>query len=39
MQEQGSYAVRATVTFRFIRDEKIKALLHGKIQLAGKMGM
>ena len=38
-QEQAPYAVSAAAIFRSIRDEKIKVLLLGQIQLAGKMGM
>ena len=38
-QEQAPYAVSAAAIFRSIGDEKIKALLLGQIQLAGKMGM
>ena len=38
-EEQDPYAVSAAAIFRSIRDEKIKVLLLGQIQLAGKMGM
>lgn len=38
-EEQNPYAVSAAAIFRSIKDEKIKALLLGQIQLAGKMGM
>ena len=38
-QEQDPYAVSAAAIFRSIKDEQVKALLLGQIQLAGKMGM
>lgn len=38
-QEQYPYPVSAAAIFRLIKDEKIKALLLGQLQLAGKMGM
>ena len=38
-QEHDSYVVSAAAIFRSIKDEKVKALLLGQIQLAGKMGM
>ena len=38
-EEQDPYVVSAAAIFRSIKDEKIKALLLGQIQLAGKMGM
>ena len=38
-QEQDPYIVSAAAVFRSIKDEKIKTLLLGQIQLAGKMEM
>lgn len=38
-QKQDPYAVSAAAIFRSIKDEQVKALLLGQIQLAGKMGM
>lgn len=38
-QEQDSYAVSTEAIFWSIKDKKVKALLIGQIQLAGKMGM
>ena len=38
-QEQDPYIVNAAAIFRSIKDEQVKALLLGQIQLAGKMGM
>ena len=38
-QEHDSYVVSAAAIFQSIKDEKVKALLLGQIQLAGKMGM
>ena len=38
-QELDHYAASVVAIFQSIKDEKIKALLLGQIQLAGKMGM
>ena len=38
-QEQDPYILSAAAIFRSIKDEQVKALLLGQIQLAGKMGM
>lgn len=38
-QELDHYATSVAAIFQSIKDEKIKALLLGQIQLAGKMGM
>ena len=38
-QEHDSYVVSAAAIFRSFKDEKVKALLLGQIQLAGKMEM